>query len=87
MSDYEQTRNAAGKVVTQYSKMLSSLEDQDVSWYQECIENLTVELQLAVAALGKVQAFVKDLDLYADQGTMLHPALYEACMVYERLKK
>lgn len=51
------------------------------------IENLTVELQLAVAALGKVQAFVKDLDLYADQGTMLHPALYEACMVYERLKK
>lgn len=87
MSDYEQTRNAAGKAVTQYSKMLSSLEDQDVSWYQECIENLTVELQLAVAALGKVQAFVKDLDLYADQGTMLHPALYEACIVYERLKK
>lgn len=86
MSDYKQTRDAAGKVVSQYSAMLSALEDQDVAWYQERIESLTKELHLAVSALGKVQAFVKELEPYTDQGITLHPALYEACMVYERLK-
>lgn len=83
MSDYKQTRDAAGKVVSQYSAMLTALDDDgnDPQYIK-----MWEQLQLAVSALGKVQAFVKDLEPYADQGTTLHPALYEACMVYERLK-
>lgn len=44
------------------------------------------KLAKAVEALEKVQAFVRDLAPYADQGHALVPALFEACETLEELK-
>ena len=44
------------------------------------------KLNEALAALQKVQAFVKDLEPYADQGHTLVPSLLYACDVYNKLK-
>ena len=44
------------------------------------------KLKEALAALQKVQAFVKDLEPYVDQGHTLVPSLRYACEVYNKLK-
>ena len=44
------------------------------------------KLARAVEALEKVQAFVRDLEPYADQGHTLVPALHDACMTLIELK-
>ena len=44
------------------------------------------KLNEALAALQKVQAFVKDIEPYADQGHTLVPSLLYACDVYNKLK-
>jgi short subunit dehydrogenase-like uncharacterized protein len=49
------------------------------------IEDLEDKLSKAMAALGDVQLFVKDLEPYADQGTTLVPALQKACTTYVEL--
>ena len=49
-------------------------------------EELEAKLALAVEALEKVQAFVRDLEPYADQGHTLVPALQEACETFIELK-
>ena len=43
-------------------------------------------LAKAVGALEKVQAFVRDLEPYVDQGHTLVPALHDACMTLIELK-
>ena len=44
------------------------------------------KLNEAMTALQKVQAFVKELEPYADQGHTLVPSLRYACEVYNKLK-
>ena len=44
------------------------------------------KLNEALAALQKVQAFVKEIEPYADQGHTLVPSLLYACDVYNKLK-
>jgi hypothetical protein len=50
------------------------------------IEELDAKLAKAVQALEKVQAFVRDLEPYADQGHTLVPALHDACAILADLK-
>lgn len=49
-------------------------------------EAAEAKLAKAVDALEKVQAFVRDLAPYADQGHALVPALFEACETLKELK-
>ena len=51
-----------------------------------CVAVLEAKLAKAVEALEKVQAFVRDLEPYADQGHTLVPALHDACMTLIELK-
>ena len=44
------------------------------------------KLNEAMTALQKVQAFVKEIEPYADQGHTLVPSLRYACEVYNKLK-
>ena len=44
------------------------------------------KLNEAMTALHKVQAFVKEIEPYADQGHTLVPSLRYACEVYNKLK-
>jgi 3-dehydroquinate dehydratase len=44
------------------------------------------KLEKAIGALGKVQAFVRDLEPHADQGHTLVPALREACETLKEIK-
>ena len=44
------------------------------------------KLQRAIGALEKVQAFVRDLEPYADHGHTLAPALREACETLKEIK-
>ena len=44
------------------------------------------KLNEAMTALQKVQAFVKEIEPYADQGHTLVPSLLYACDVYNKLK-
>lgn len=50
------------------------------------IEELDAKLAKAVQVLEKVQAFVRDLEPYADQGHTLVPALHDACAILADLK-
>ena len=50
------------------------------------IDELEAKLAKAVEALEKVQAFVRDLEPYADQNHTLVPALHDACMTLRELK-
>ena len=63
----------------------------DVMWLNlkeqnDRIEELKADLAKAMEALGKVQAFVRDLEPYADQGHSLVPALRDACAALIELK-
>jgi len=49
-------------------------------------EELEAKLQKAIDALEKVQAFVRDLEPYADHGHTLAPALREACETLKEIK-
>lgn len=51
------------------------------------IAELETKLAKAVAALEGVQAFVQDLEPYADQGHTLVPALRKACDTLRELKQ
>jgi hypothetical protein len=51
------------------------------------IKELEAELAKATEALEKVQAFVRELEPYADQGNTLVPALREACETFIELKR
>ena len=51
------------------------------------IADLESKLAKAVAALEGVQAFVRDLEPYADQGHTLVPALRKACDALKELKQ
>jgi signal transduction histidine kinase len=53
---------------------------------RERIEELEADLQKAIGALEKVQAFVRDLEPHADQDHTLVPALREACETLAELK-
>jgi hypothetical protein len=59
---------------------------QDYKEQADRIEELERKLNKAMGALEKVQAFVRDLEPYADQGHTLVPALREACETLAELK-
>ena len=61
---------ASGQAAENYNRVLDTEE----------------KLNEAMAALQKVQAFVKEIEPYADQGHTLVPSLLYACDVYNKLK-
>ena len=86
MSDYKQTRDAAGRVTSTFGKMLEGLTDDDLI---DHIENLEKRLTRAYfkldvledqieeyrMALVGVADWADELGLYADAGHELHPVL------------
>ena len=81
MSDYKQTRDAAGKVTTQYDKMLRSLNDDDLKtalreWWEydhgRLIENSLARIEELEAALPEQIEWVKRLadDLIAAEAKL-----------------
>ena len=68
MSDYEQTRDAAGNVISQYEKMLRNLDDDDLAkrlrssmWGQPLPSEAADRIEELEAKLAKAVAFIEDL--------------------------
>ena len=70
------------------NETLNALPDCLMRLAPALVENdeLKSKLEKAVEALEKVQAFVQDLEPYADQGHTLVPALYYAATTLAELK-
>ena len=62
MSDYKQTRDAAGKVTTQYEKMLRNLGDDDlVKQLRDTIDDLTRRHQHALHKIDVLENMIAEL--------------------------
>lgn len=78
-------QDEAADRIEQLGKACAEWADVSQSNYQRA-KAAEAKLAKAVEALEKVQAFVRDLAPYADQGHALVPALFEACETLEELK-
>ena len=79
MSDYNTTRYAAGKVTTQYGKMLQNLEDDmmitiDLKTFEEMTDKI-IDMQ---EAIGELFALL-DVTEETDDGSVFHPNKLVSC--------
>ena len=86
MSDYKQTRDAAGRVTSTFGKMLEGLTDDDLIDHIESLEKrlnaaylkmdvLEDEIDKYHKVLNQVANWADELGIYADDGHELHPVL------------